>query len=58
MGFNFGIFAGTLAEYFDKENERVSASTDKVLDSLANLVIREMTLDRRKLIQRKSQYQD
>ena len=41
MGFNFGIFAGTLAEYFDKENERVSASTDKVLDSLANLVIRE-----------------
>ena len=41
MGFNFGVFAGTLAEYFDKENERVSASTDKVLDSLANLVIRE-----------------
>lgn len=41
MGFNFGVFAGTLAEYFDKENERVSASTEKVLDSLANLVIRE-----------------
>jgi hypothetical protein len=41
MGFNFGVFAGTLAEYFDKENDRVTATTDKVLDSLANIVIRE-----------------
>lgn len=41
MGINFGIFAGTLAEYFDKENDRVTATTDKVLDSLANIVIRE-----------------
>ena len=41
MGINFGVFAGTLAEYFDKENDRVTATTDKVLDSLANIVIRE-----------------
>ncbi len=41
MAINFGIFAGTLAKYFDAENERITASTDKVLDSLANLVIRE-----------------
>lgn len=41
MAIDFGVFAGTLAKYFDAENERVAASTDKVLDSLANLVIRE-----------------
>lgn len=49
MGFNFGVFAGTLAEYFDKENDRVTATTDKVLDSLANIVIRENDARQKKI---------